>query len=51
MSKNLFPKYYQENNERIQRRKRKKSDNVVVNVTKVFQKMKSKSLLSIEKIL
>ena len=24
MSKNLFPKYYQENNERIQRRKRKK---------------------------
>ena len=24
MSKNLFPKSYQENNERIQRRKRKK---------------------------
>ena len=31
------------------KKKRKKSDNMVVNVTKISQKMKKKSLLSIEK--
>ena len=60
MSKNLSAKYYQENNERLQknlvkdikiflRKKKKKSSNMVVNVTKIFQKMKNKSLLSVEK--
>ena len=33
------------------KKKKKKSDNMVVNVTKIFQKMKHKSLLSTEKIL
>ena len=60
MSKNLSAKYYQENNERLQknlvkdikiflRKKKKKSSNMVVNVTKISQKMKNKSLLSVEK--
>ena len=31
------------------RKKKKKSDNLVVNVTKISQKMKNKSLLGIEK--
>ena len=31
------------------RKKKKKSDNLVVNVTKISQKMKNKSLLVIEK--
>ena len=30
-------------------KKKKKSDNIVVNVTTIFQNMKDKSLLSIEK--
>ena len=30
-------------------KKKKKSDNIVVNVTAIFQNMKDKSLLSIEK--
>ena len=60
MFKNLSAKYYQENKERLGRKaceryqnlskeKKRKCDNVVVNVTKIFQKMKSKSLLSIVK--
>ena len=60
MSKKLSEKYYQENKERLQKtlvkdtkiflkKKKRKSDNMVVNVTKISQKMKSKSLLSIEK--
>ena len=58
MSKNLLPKYYQENKERLQKKARKryqnkeekeKNNNVVVNVTKISQKMKNKSLLSIER--
>ena len=60
MSKNLSAKYYQENKERLQKKAREryknllkeekeKKDNVVVNVTKISQKMKNKSLLSIEK--
>ena len=58
-SKNLSAKYYQENKEKLQKqlakdikiflKKNKKSDNMVVNVTEDFQKMKNKSLLSIEK--
>ena len=60
MSKGLSAKYYQENKERLQkkllkdikifnRNTKKKSDNMVVNVTKISQKMKNKSLLGIEK--
>ena len=60
MSKTLSAKYYQENKEIIQknlvkdikiflRKKKKKSNNMIVNVTKISQKIKNKSLLSIEK--
>ena len=60
MSKNFSAKYYQEDKESLQRKlvknikiflrnKKKKSDNIVVNVTKISQKMKNKSLLNIEK--
>ena len=61
MFKNLLAKYYQENKVRLQKKpleryqnfskEDKKSNDTVVNVTKNSQKMKSKSLLSIEKIL
>ena len=62
MSKTLSAKSYQENKERLQKKAREryknlfkeeqeKSSNMVVNVTKISQKMKNKSLLSIEKIL
>ena len=58
MSKNSSTKYYQVNKETLQKnlvedikiflkKKKKKSNNMVVNVTKIFQKMKSKSPLSI----
>ena len=60
MSKNLSAKYYQENKERLQKEageryqnlskeEKEKNDNRVKNVTKIPQKMKNKSLLSIEK--
>ena len=60
MSENLSAKHYQENKEILQkklmkdikmflRKKEKKSDNMVVNVTKISQKMKNKRFLSIEK--
>ena len=61
MSKNLSAKYYQENKERLQKKaheryqnlskekKTKKSDNMVVSVTKICHKIKNKSLLGIEK--
>ena len=60
MSKNLPSKYYQENKERLQKKlvkdikiflkkKKKKTNNIVVNVTKISQNMKNKSLLGIEK--
>ena len=60
MFKTVSAKYYHENKERLQKKlvkdikivlkkKKKKSDNMVVNVTKISQKMKNKSLLSIEK--
>ena len=60
MSKSSSAKYYQENRKRVQKKaperyqylskeEKEKSDNMVMNVTKIFQKMKSKTLLSIEK--
>ena len=59
MSKNLLANYYEENKERLQKlvkdieiflmKKKKKSNNMVVNTTKISQKLKNKSLLSIEK--
>ena len=60
MSKNLSAKNYQENKERLQKKKlmkdikiflkkMKKSSNMVVNIVKNSQKMKNKGLLSIEK--
>ena len=56
MSKDLSGKYYQNNKERLQKKlvkdikvflkkKKKKSDNMVMNNTKIYQKMKNKSLL------
>ena len=59
MSKNLSVKYYRENKERLQNKSREryqnlskeekeKSKNMVVNITKISQKRKNKSLLSIE---
>ena len=60
MSKSLSAKYYHENKKNYKRnlvkdikiilkKKKKKINNMVVNITKIFQKMKNKSLLSIEK--
>ena len=60
VSKNSSAKYYQGNKERLKkklvkdikifpRKKKEKSKNMVVNYTKIYQKMKNKSLLSIEK--
>ena len=62
MSKNLSAKYYQENIERLKKIARgryqnlskeenKNSNNMVVNVTKISQKLKNKGLSSVEKIL
>ena len=52
--KNLSAKYYQENKERLQKKarerdqnlskKKNKSDNMVMNITKTSQKMKSQKL-------
>ena len=54
MSKTLSSKYYQDNKERLQKKlvkdikiflkKKKKRGNMVVNITKISQKMKNKSL-------
>ena len=60
MSKDSSVKYCQNNKERLQKKAReryqsisekekKKSNNMVVNYTKIYEKMKNKSLLSIEK--
>ena len=61
MFKTLSAEYSQENKERLQKNKpvedikiflkkeKKKSGNMVVNITKISQKMKNKSLFSIEK--
>ena len=54
MSKNVSAKYYQENKERLQKKllkdikiflkkKKKKSDNMVMNVTEISQNMKNKN--------
>ena len=60
MSKDLSAKYYENNKERIQkklvkdikiflRKIKKKSNNMVVNDTKIYLNMKKKSLVSITK--
>ena len=60
LSKNLSAKYYQENKERLQKKlvkditiflkkKKKKSDNMVVNIIKISQKMIKINWLSIGK--
>ena len=60
MSKDLLAKYYENNKERIQkklvkdikvflRKIKKKSNNMVVNGTKIYLNMKKKSLLIITK--
>ena len=60
MFKDSSAKYYQNNKERLQKnllkevkvflkKKKKKSNNMVVNDTKIYEKMKNKTLLSIEK--
>ena len=62
MFKNLSATYYQENKDRLQKnlvkdikiflqKKMKKSNTMIMNVTKISQKMKNKSFLSIKKIL
>ena len=60
MSKNVSAKYYQEKKETLQKKlvkdikfflknKNEKSNNMFVNYTKIYQKIKSKCSLSIEK--
>ena len=60
MSKNLLAKYYHENKERVQKKaseryqnrfkdEKEESNNLVVNVRKISEKMKNKSLSSVEK--
>ena len=60
MSKDSSAKYYQSNKEILQKqlmknvevfinKKKKRSNNMVVKYTKIYQKKKNKSLLSIEK--
>ena len=58
MSKNLSAKYFQENKERLQKKARERYKNISkeeneksynMKVTKIFRRMKNKSLLSIEK--
>ena len=60
MSENVSAKYYWENKERLQikarekdqilfKEEKKKSNNMVMNVTKISQKMKNKRLMIIKK--
>ena len=58
ISEHLSATYYQNNKKRLQKEflkdikvflKKKKKENMAVNHTKIYQKMKNKSLLSIEK--
>ena len=60
MPKDLSAKYYQENKERLQKKaseryqnlskeEQEESDNMVMNVTKISQKMKKINWLNIEK--
>ena len=62
MSENVSAKYYWENKERLQikarekdqilfKEEKKKSNNMVMNVTKISQKMKNKRLMIIKKII
>ena len=61
MSKNLTAEYYQQDKERLQKKlvkdtktflkKKKKKCPIFMSVTKISQKMKNKSLLSLEQIL
>ena len=44
MSKNLSAKYYQEIKERLQKKARERYQNLVVNDTKISQKMKKKKI-------
>ena len=57
MSKDISAKYYQDKTEKIQKKiekdikvllKKKKSNNIVVKDTKVYQNMKNKSWLSMQ---
>ena len=43
MSKTLSPKYYQENKERLQKKKKLVKDIMVLNITKISQKMKTEA--------
>ena len=59
MAKDSSPKYYQNNKERLQKKlvkdinvflkKKKKSNNMAVSDTKIYQKIKNKSLFNIVK--
>ena len=60
MSKNSSAKYYQDNKEKLQKKlvkdikvflkkKKKKNDGMIVKDTEIYQKMKNKSWLGIEK--
>ena len=60
MSKDSSAKHYQNDKERLQKKgheryqnlskeEKEKSDNMVVNNTKIYLKMKNKTLLSVEK--
>ena len=59
LSRNSSAEYYQENRERLQKKlikdskifleKKEKKKKMVVNITRISQKMKKKSLVSIEK--
>ena len=62
MSKNVSATYYQENKERLQKKlmkdikiflkkKKKKSNNMITNVTKISWKIKKINCLSVKKIL
>ena len=52
-SRNLPAKYYQEKKERLQKkaceRKKEKNNNIAKNITKIYQKVKNKGFLSVEK--
>ena len=43
MSKTLSAKCYQEDKERLLRKKNRKSNNMVVNITNIYEKMKKKA--------
>ena len=62
MSKDFSAKYYQDNKERLGKKaikryqtlskeEKEKNNNMALNSTKIYQKMKNKSCLSVEKII